>query len=384
MHLIWLIHVATFFFFFAFGLSIPVLPIYLAEEYGITTVWIGWAVAIMPLAGIVLRPWSGWLTDGVSRKWPTVLGVLVSGLAGVLYFGALPLVLAARAFQGLGIALFAPSSLAVTSDLASEEKLTGIMSTRNLLVGVGLMAGSAAGGAVQEWFGYGAVFALMALSQLVFVPLLWRLPETLEERKAVSWWRGYAEVLRNRPIVAATTGNMGFAAVFSALQAYYPLILIDAGFTTALVGAFFGFYSFVSVLFRIPAGPLANRYGAERVALWGFAMAVAGLVVLWWQPLPPWAFVAGVLMGGGSGLYLPANLVAVSKAASRAVRGSAFSLYTVSWDVGGVIGPVAGGLVAGAVGSSYGVLPFAAVLAVLVVVLYVRLARRQLQCRLVL
>lgn len=373
VRLIWLIHVATFFFFFALGLSIPILPIYLAEEFGITAAWIGWAVALMPLAGILLRPWSGSVTDSLSRKWPTVLGLAVSGVAGILYFGTLWLVLLARVLQGAGLAFFAPASLALTSDLASEDRLTGIMSTRNLLVGVGIMSGSAVAGVVAEWLGFRAVFALMAAVQLVFVPLLSRLPETLQERRRASWWRSYLDVLKVTAITAATIGNLGFAAVLATLQAYYPLILSEAGFTTALIGAFFGFYSFVSVLFRIPAGPLAQRFTAERVALWGFALTFLGLAVLWWQPLPPWAFVAGTLMGAGSGLYLPANLVAVSHAAPRAIRGSAYSLYTMSWDVGGFAGPVVGGAVVGAVASAYGVLPLALMLATLVIFAYVRL-----------
>jgi MFS family permease len=371
VRVIWTVHVVTFFFFFALGLTIPVLPLYLAD-LGLGAAWIGWAVGLMPLAGIFLRPLSGWASDGWSRKWPMVIGLVLSGLAGVFYLGALPLILLGRVLQGVGIALFAPSSLALTSDLAPAERLGGIMATRNLIVGLGLMAGSGAGGLLAGMLGYAAVFWAVALAQIIFLPALLRAPETLELGEARRWWQGYAATLAITPILAATLGSLGFAGVLAALQAYYPLILSEAGFSVTLVGAYFGFYGLVSVVFRLPAGWLIGRFGAGRVAFWGFMLALLGTWLLWAVPLPPVAFVAALLLGAGAGFYLPANLVAVSQSAPKEIRGSAFGLFTVSWDVGGLVGPVLGGAVAAIYG--YGaVLPVAAAMAVFVVIGYVRL-----------
>lgn len=71
MPLVKLLHVVTFFYFLALGLTTPILPLYL-DKMGIGPVWIGWAIALMPLAGIVLRPITGWASDAWSRKWPIV------------------------------------------------------------------------------------------------------------------------------------------------------------------------------------------------------------------------------------------------------------------------------------------------------------------------
>lgn len=373
MHLIWLLHAITFVFFFAFGLTIPVLPVYLTREFGVALEWVGWVVGLMPFAGILLRPWSGWLSDGWSRKWPSVIGLAVSGLAGVFYFGSFPMLLVGRLLQGVGIALFAPATLALTSDIAPGERLSGIMSTRNLLVGVGVMVGSAAGGWLEAAFGIALVFWLIALPQLLLVPWLLLVPETLKLRQRQSWWQGYAAVVRFKMIMAASVGNMGFAAVFSALQAFYPIILSAAGYSLALVGTFFGYYSLVSVIGRLPAGQLAERFGAERVALWGFSLSSLGIALLIVWPLPPLAFVAATLMGFGSGLYLPSNLVTVSQSAPKGIRGSAFSLFTLSWDLGGVVGPGVGSLVAALLGPQ-AVIAFGVVLAVVIVLAYARMS----------
>jgi MFS family permease len=373
MRLIWLLHVITFFFFFTFGLTIPVLPVYLTTQFEVSLEWVGWVVGLMPLAGILLRPWTGWLSDGWSRKWPSIIGLTVSGLAGLFYFGNFPLLIVGRLLQGVGIALFAPATLALTSDIAPPDKLTGIMSTRNLIVGVGVMVGSAAGGWLDEAFGIWLVFLLIAAAQLIFVPLLLAVPETLRVKNPESWWRGYAAVVKIKSILAASVGNMGFAAVFSALQAFYPIILSQSGFSLALVGTFFGFYSLISVIFRIPAGYLADRVGAERVALWGFGISFLGIVTLSLLPLPPFSFIAAVLMGIGAGFYLPSNLVTVSQSAPKVVRGSAFSLFTLSWDLGGVVGPGIGSFIA-ALWGPQAVIPCGGLLAIVIVLTYARMS----------
>ena len=58
MGAILVLHLATFFFFLAYGLTVPTLPVYL-KALGLDPGWIGWAVALMPLAGLLLRPWGG-------------------------------------------------------------------------------------------------------------------------------------------------------------------------------------------------------------------------------------------------------------------------------------------------------------------------------------
>ncbi len=370
MRRVWILHISTFFFFFAFGLVIPVLPTHLTNAFGIDLSWVGWVVALMPFAGILVRPWSGWLADAWSRKWLVFLGLILTTIAGLLYFGNFPMFLLGRIFQGLGIAFFAPAAIAMTSDFAPPSKLTGVMSTRSLLLGLGVMLGTASGGFIGDVFGVQAVFTLIVLSQVLFVPFLWTLPETLLEPKRQTWWKGYAQAVRYKPLLAATVGNMGFAAVYAVLQAFYPLILDDAGFSLKVVGTFFGTYSLTSVIFRIFAGPLCERIGAEYVSLLGFMIAIVGLVGLGIVVLPPFAFIFAAIMGVGSGFFLPANLVSVSQSAPKDIRGSAFSLFTLSWDVGGVLGPVIGSLVVALV-SPDATLILAGVMAFIVILLFI-------------
>ena len=374
MRAVWNIHLATFSFFLAYGLTVPTLPLYLKSQ-GIGPAWVGWVVALMPLAGLLLRPFGGWAADGWSRKKPGLIGLGLGALAGLFYLGSLPLVLIGRFLQGSAIALFAPSSLALTSDLVPENLIGRVMGTRNLLLGIGVMSGTALGGFIVDFYGFAVVWLLVLFVQLVWLPVYWRgVPETLKTPSRRPWWANFGSVLSDRLIMAPTLANAGFAAVFATLQTFYPLVLTEAGYRAAWVGAFLAFYSLTSVIFRIPGGYLSDRFEAGWVALAGFCSTTFGLLLLWFFPLPPLAFVAGFFMGAGAGLYLPANIVAVTRAARPELRGSAFSLFTASWDLGGLIGPPLGSVVAARLGLG-AIFPVIAAGGLITVAIYVWMRR---------
>jgi len=371
---IFVLHLVTFFFFLAYGLTLPVLPIHL-KKLGLTSQAIGMAVALMPLAGLLLRPWGGHAADAWSRKKPAAIGLLASALAGLFYLGALPLVLTGRLLQGVGMALFAPSTLAHTSDLAPKDALGRVMGTRNLLIGLGVMLGTAMGGFLVDRAGAKAVFLLVLLVQLPWIYLLLKLPESLEEPSTARWWEGFLKALRIAGVRAATVANAGFATVFATLQAFYPIFLVHRGFPASWVGGFFAYYSLVSVIARAPAGILVDRYDSTRIAVIGFVATTAGFFLLWRWPTPWPAFLAGTLLGAGAGIYLPANIVTVTRMTPPRLRGAAFSLFTASWDAGGLVGPpLAGALVA--VAGDATIFPFAAFGALLTTLAYLGLLGR--------
>ncbi len=369
------LHLITFFFFLAYGLTIPVLPLYL-KALGLKSQAIGAAVALMPLAGLFLRPWGGHAADAWSRKKPAAIGLLLGSLAGFFYLGPLPLVLAGRLLQGAGMALFAPSTLAHTSDLAPRDALGRIMGTRNLLIGLGVMLGTALGGFLVDRAGPPAVFWLIALVQVPWAPLLWRLPEDLAAPAAGRWWEGFLRALGLAGVRAATVANTGFATVFSTLQAFYPIFLVHRGYPASWVGGFFAYYSLVSVLARLPAGVLVDRFDSAKVAVYGFFAATLGFFLLWFWPTPWPAFLAGTLMGAGAGVYLPANIVTVTRATPPGLRGAAFSLFTASWDAGGLLGPPLAGVLVGAAGDA-AIFPLAALGALFTTLAYLALNRKR-------
>lgn len=108
---------ANFSLFFAFMLIVPLLPIYLKEEYGASKDVIGVVLSGYTVVALLTRATSGYLVDKYPRKQILVLGfvLLTAFFAGYLAAGSLLLFACIRTLHGFpfGISTVANSTVAV-------------------------------------------------------------------------------------------------------------------------------------------------------------------------------------------------------------------------------------------------------------------------------
>jgi MFS family permease len=71
------------------GLAMPVLPLYVNKELGLSTFMVGLAAGVEFAAALVSRFWSGRYADTQGPKRAIVAGLLMGAVAGLLYFGSL-------------------------------------------------------------------------------------------------------------------------------------------------------------------------------------------------------------------------------------------------------------------------------------------------------
>jgi len=121
-----------------------------------------WVVDAYTLAFAVFLLSGGALGDRLGARHVFVLGLGVFGLASLVCALAptLPLLVAARALQGLGAALLMPCSLAVLNhacgdDTAARARALGLWTAAG---GVALSAGPLAGGLLIDRFGWPSIF----------------------------------------------------------------------------------------------------------------------------------------------------------------------------------------------------------------------------------
>ena len=72
----------NFLLYFAFYLLTPLLPLYLSETFGATKDVIGIVLSGYTVAALIIRPCSGYVVDGFSRK--KVLMVCLTAFATIL------------------------------------------------------------------------------------------------------------------------------------------------------------------------------------------------------------------------------------------------------------------------------------------------------------
>nr|WP_083467227.1 DHA2 family efflux MFS transporter permease subunit [Kibdelosporangium sp. MJ126-NF4]CEL22160.1 drug resistance transporter, EmrB/QacA subfamily [Kibdelosporangium sp. MJ126-NF4]CTQ92941.1 drug resistance transporter, EmrB/QacA subfamily [Kibdelosporangium sp. MJ126-NF4] len=138
---------------------------------------------------------------------------------------------------------------------------------------------------------------------------------------------------------------------FSMAAMFIPLILYlqtTLGMTPLQAGLFMGPMSVVSAVLAPFAGRLSDRVDGRYIVIGGvvvYAMGIGSVAVLTQPGLNAWALVPGLLLCGvGIGtIFSPLSSTTISGLEPRLI-GAGTGIYTMSRQVGGVLGSAAAGL----------------------------------------
>lgn len=126
---------------------------------------------------------------------------------------------------------------------------------------------------------------------------------------------------------------------------FQPLYIQQLGADPILIGLILGINGLVMSLSHIPSGYLADKIG-RRPLMW-FSW-LSGLVATWIMALSPslGGFVAGLLLYGVTSSVLAPLNTYVQRARGNWSVGRAVSFISATYNIGGVMGPILGGVIA--------------------------------------
>jgi len=379
----------------------------LAQAFNASFQQVQWVVLAYLLAITTLIVSVGRLGDLIGRRRLLLSGIAMFTLASVLcaLAPALWLLIAARAVQGLGAAVMMALTMAFVGETVPKAKTGSAMGLLGTMSAVGTALGPTLGGALIAGFGWPAIFLVnVPLGILGFVLAHRYLPSDSGGTKAadagfdkpgtlllaltlaayalaMTMGRGSFGVLNIALLLGAAVGAGLF--IVAEGRAASPLVrlvlfrnpLLSAGFAmsalvmtvlmaTLVVGPFYltgalgldalhvglvmSSGPIVAALTGVPAGRLADRYGAQRISVAGLIGMVAGAVAL--TLLPTSAGIAGyvvplVLVTGSYALFQTANNTAVMKDIAAEQRGVISGLLNLSRNLGLITGASAMGAV---------------------------------------
>jgi len=119
----------------------------------------------------------------------------------------------------------------------------------------------------------------------------------------------------------------------------YALKLDASAFVIGLLGSMF---AVLPMLFSMPAGRLADRYGSRALLLVCIVGSGLGLLVPWWFPGITAAFIAAALIGLSLAMVVPLqNLMGLIS--TPATRARNFANFSLGMGVANLLGPLIGG-----------------------------------------
>jgi MFS family permease len=331
--------------------------------------WIGLISAVSGSLGIPFLPLWGALADRYARQ-PVIVRSFVAhvfaGLLAMIAGNVWVFVLA----RSMGSFALGNSGLMMTtlSERAPKARLGLAFGVMNGAAPLGAFLGPLIGGPIVDTWGFPR---LMALDTVLMLGII------------VALIAGYRDSFRGTdrgPLLQMAWASVGIVwqsprlrTLFVAFFLLFAGRMITLTYVSVAVGVFYqgtqpgtavgltvGAGGLATLLFSPAFGALADRFGHWRLLFGG----AAAMVVLWPLPffapnLPLFAGAWALVSGLGAGVFAISFSV-LSESAAPAVRGRVMAFAYLPVNVGGVIGPALGSVVAQ--GTVLAVFPTAAVL----------------------
>jgi DHA1 family multidrug resistance protein-like MFS transporter len=365
----------AFFVALGFGIVAPALPVF-ARDFGVGRAAAAAVISVFAFLRIAFALPAGRLVDRFGERLVLATGIAIvavsSALAGLANTYDELIVL--RGIGGVGSAMFSISAMSLLVRMVPNTqrgRALGFWQGGFLLGGI---TGPVVGGAVVAisirlpFFLYAGTLVIagsVAIIALRATPLADRADANASSRTTL------AAAFRNPAYRAALAANFadswGAVGVRSAL---IPLFVGDVLHKSSIwIGLGFLVVSAVNGAMLLPAAHYADRVGRKPVLLVGCLGSGVGIAVLAIWPDLAGYFVGLALLGFGSGLLDVAPGAVVGDIVEGR-GGPVFAAYSMSSDLGTVIGPVVAGRIADvsysdAFGLTAGILGVAAIFAAL-------------------
>lgn len=339
---------ANFLLFFAFYLLLPVLPLYLRDNFSASRQNIGIILAGYTVTALIIRPFAGFIVDSYPRK--SVLLACYSFFFVLFggYIAATTILLFAitRALHGFAFGLLTVSNSTVAIDvMPSQRRGEGIG-----YYGVANNLAMAIGPSISMYM-YDAgldprlifIASLMSAGIGLYLDSTLKLRErqTISNKEKLSFDRFFLTNVGPESLVVITV-SFAYGILTTYLAIYgKEEIGIESG-----TGLFFLLLALGLIGARIMSARW-TRLGLLTINMAaGMLMAIAGFAIFVFWRIAPAFYLSALILGWGYGTMCPSFQTMFIDMAPASRRGTANSTYMTSWDVGVGAGVVIGGYVA--------------------------------------
>lgn len=361
MKLTWLLHISTLIFFTGGMIVSPIISPF-ALSLGADAIIIGLLSSVTSIVTIIIRPFAGLIVDRGKRFETLMLGTTLSCIATIIYFFSNNLWFFAlgRILSGLASAFFMPASISTAMDLSPIDRIGETLGWRSTMFGVSQLLGPGIGGYLADYIGYRNTFIvnlLFILTAFIIIYITSRMApkDILKHSSSSNGLKDIKKLLKLNFIgamLAVIFHSMAMSGVWAFLPAYY----VSIGLGTATYGFFSSINGGASILTRATSGRIADKHGPIPVASVGALLITLGYIILSIFPNPPFAYVVAILVGIGTGLWVPAiQLLALGNLPPE-IRGFGSGIYSIAFDIGFMIGPIIFGFIIKSSGSYLSIL----------------------------
>ncbi len=336
-----------------------IIPPFL-HDLSIPMAAIGTLISLGPILALTSRLPVGMAYQRHRARLLISMAVLAMGLTNWFYsFAQNSLVFAVvHALNGLAYGAVTTLYMAFYVDsLAPDENRNHAMGYYVGTLALGYSTGNLFGGFLADKFGYGATFQAAAVLSLVAVALLWLLRGPYEPRSRRPEQEKPKAKLRVKDSFKALVEPELAAVVIVALflnllhqmsGVFISLYGLAVGMTLTQIGVVRAAYAGCNAVTRPISGHVVNRFGHRGLSYAGIPLQSALLMLIPLFTGFGTILAVYVLSGLMRAIVIVANAVGLVQDVdeNKVSRGLASGIYNAAGDLGNILGPSIGGLIA--------------------------------------
>lgn len=368
---VWALLLGMFTVALGYGVVAPILPAY-AKHFGVGFAAASAIVSAFAMMRLVFAPASGYLIQRLGERRVYISGLLIVAITTGLcafaeeYWQLVTL----RALAGIGSTMFSVSAMGLLIKLSPTDARARVASLNSGSFMIGGVAGPLLGAAFA-WLGIRAPFIfyfVLLIIAAVIVGVALRKSQFIggDESEATPTALPLRRALQIGQYRAALGSSFAHGwATIGVRGALIPLFVVAVlGEHTAVSGLLFATFAVANLVFLVPSGRWADKFGRKPFILLGLSISAVGLLLLMATDQVGWSMAIVALGGVGSAFLVPSQQAVIADVLGRKTRGGqVLAAFQMSTDLGAVLGPVVAGLIIDAFGFDWGLSAGAAVLA---------------------
>jgi len=332
--------------YLAVGLPLPVIPLFVHDKLGFSSLIVGLVIGIQFLATVLTRGYAGRLTDHHGGKRSMLQGAAVCALGGLFYLIAaipelsptisLAIIVLGRLVAGFGESQLVTGGVSWSIASVGPPRAGMSMSWTGIAMFAALAIGAPVGMALYQTYGLEAAMVACIVAPLIAAVIAFREQSyTSPAGQRLPFYRVIGQIWREGLGLmlqgVGLSGLTAFASLFFAARHWDHAGLVMTAFGTGFI------------FIRVVLGSLPDRMSGYRVALSSMLVEAVGQAMLWGAQYEIVALAGALVTGLGCALIFPALGVEALKRVLPANRGSAMGAFVAFLDVAyGLSGPAAG------------------------------------------
>ncbi|MBE6299379.1 MAG: MFS transporter [Bacteroidales bacterium] len=346
-----LVLAGNFLLFFAFFTILPVLPLYMQQEYNATHTQIGVVLSLYTITALIIRPFAGFMLDTLPRRPMQLIFYGAFALLFCTYIipGNIITFAVIRAIHGLIFGFITVANSTVAIDVLHTSRRNEGIGYYGISNNLGMALGPTISFATYNFFGsYEALFlcAFIACAVGFVMILMVQMPKKTIPPKAIST----SPISLDRFfLIKGTHESITFMLLsfsYGILSTYLAVYARDEVGIENSTGPFFMLMALGLISARISNGPHLRKGRVIELITAGMLGLFIGYAMFIFLTAPIAFYASAFVLGFSYGMICPPVQTMFVNLAPHERRSTANSTYLTSWDVGVGIGVVVGGAIA--------------------------------------